>query len=121
MALAGNSGSRVRSPVSAATNRKQSTPIGTVRAMPCVGVPVTTARRAAALLSAKLAADRTAKIAPSTVSPKARRRRFCGRLPAFRYPPGTARAKPLLAGLRQGVGNRFERGADLGQARGGGL
>ena len=37
--------------------------------MPCCGVPVTTPRRAAALLSAKLAADRIARMAPSTVTP----------------------------------------------------
>src|SRR5215471_15216867 len=50
----------------AATKRKQSTPIGTVSAMPWAGVPVTTARRAAALLRAKLAAERTARVTPST-------------------------------------------------------
>src|SRR5262245_60363295 len=49
-----------------ATKRKQSTPIGTVSAMPWAGVPVTTARRAAALLRAKLAAERTARVTPST-------------------------------------------------------
>src|SRR5262249_13082694 len=95
--------------------------MGTVRAMPCVGVPVTTARRAAALLSAKLAADKIAKIAPSTVTPKVR--------PPLLRPPALAsfgprrrpRTKPPLAGLRQSVGNRFERGTDLWRARRGGL
>ena len=49
-----------------ATSRKQTTPIGTVMAMPWIGVPVTTPRRAAALFKANVAADRTAKMVPST-------------------------------------------------------
>src|SRR5712691_7833808 len=65
-AAGGNCAARKISPVTIATSKKQATPIGTVSAIPWLGVPVTTPRRAAALLSAKVAAERRAKIVPST-------------------------------------------------------
>src|SRR5215813_6419002 len=52
-----------------AKGRKQTTPSGIVTAMPWIGVPVTTPRRAATLLSAKVAADSTASTAPSICVP----------------------------------------------------
>src|SRR5262249_39661987 len=52
-----------------AKGRKQTTPNGIVTAMPWIGVPVTTPRRAATLLSAKVAADSTASTAPSICVP----------------------------------------------------
>ena len=49
-----------------AMGTKQITPIGTEMAMACIGVPLTTPRRTMALFRANEAADRIAKIAPST-------------------------------------------------------
>ena len=49
-----------------AIGRKQTTPSGTLIAMAWIGVPLTTPRRTVALLSANDAADRIAKMAPST-------------------------------------------------------
>ena len=65
----GNCVIRVNSPAMKAIGRKQSTPIGTVMAMACIGVPLTTPRRTEALLKANAAADRIAKVAPSTCGP----------------------------------------------------
>src|SRR5262249_4594494 len=57
---------RLSWPSRKATGRKQTTPIGTLIAMACAGVPVTTPRRAAALFKANVAADRTENRTPST-------------------------------------------------------
>ena len=62
---AGSVGSRAAAPVSSDAGMKQTRPIGTVIAIAWITVPVTTPRRAAALLNANVAADRTASRAPS--------------------------------------------------------
>src|SRR5712691_5915593 len=66
MEAGGNDGSRAISPVAIATGRKHATPIGIVSAVPWLGEPVTTPRRAAVMFNAKLAADRMDRMAPST-------------------------------------------------------
>src|SRR5262249_59685255 len=56
-------------PVAMATTRKHATPIGTVSAVPWIGVPVTTPRLAAVMFNANDAAESRERIAPSTGRP----------------------------------------------------
>src|ERR1051325_1054832 len=63
--IAGSAGRRAAAPVRSAAGVKQTRPIGTVIAIAWMTVPVTTPRRAAALLNAMVAADRIPRSAPS--------------------------------------------------------
>ena len=56
-------------PVASAARRKIGTPIGTVIAIACETEPVSTPRRALALLKANVAADSAARNTPSTRRP----------------------------------------------------
>jgi hypothetical protein len=56
----------VRLPVASTASRKIGTPIGTVTASACSTEPVSTPRRALALLKANVAADSAARHTPST-------------------------------------------------------
>src|SRR6516164_7580062 len=64
-ATVGNSTSWPSSPKAAVMTRKESPPIGTVRAMPCSTLPVTTPLRIATLFSAKVNAPSAAYRTPS--------------------------------------------------------
>src|SRR5262249_32134071 len=67
MPIAGSVGRRAIAPVTNAVGMKQARPTGPVIDMAWTTVPVTTPRRAAALLNAKVAADKMASSAPSIV------------------------------------------------------
>src|SRR5215831_15296027 len=65
MPLVESVGRRAAAPVTSDAGMKQMRPTGTVIDIAWITVPVTTPRRAAALLNANVAADRMARKAPS--------------------------------------------------------